>query len=52
VILLGFGVMQAGADCHVWLDKLPEGPKDSTLAGHLREVCELNLSPAGRGAAA
>jgi hypothetical protein len=42
LILLGFGVMQAGADCHVWLDKLPEGLKNSTIAEHL--VCALDPS--------
>jgi hypothetical protein len=29
------------ADCQVWLDSLPEGLKDSTIAEPLREVCEL-----------
>jgi hypothetical protein len=33
------------ADCQVWFDNLPEALKDSTLAEHLREVCELDLSP-------
>jgi hypothetical protein len=33
------------ADCQVWLDNLPEGLKDSTIAEHLREVCEVDLSP-------
>jgi hypothetical protein len=33
------------ADCQVWLDNLPEALKDSTTAEHLREVCELDLSP-------
>ena len=29
----------------MWLDNLPEGLKDSTIAEHLREVCDLDLSP-------
>jgi hypothetical protein len=41
LILFGFGAMQAGADCHVWLDNLPAALKDSTIAEHLREVCAL-----------
>jgi hypothetical protein len=51
LILLGFSVMRAGANCHGWLDKLPEDQTDSTIAEHLREICELDLS-AGCGAAA
>jgi hypothetical protein len=39
------------ADCQACLDDLPEALKNSTIAEHLREVCELDL-PAGRGAAA
>ena len=31
------------ADCRVWLDNLPPALADSTLAEHLREVCELEL---------
>ena len=32
------------ADCRVWLDNLPPALADSTLAEHLREVCDLDLS--------
>jgi len=32
------------ADYLVWLDNLPEGLKDSTIAERLREVCELDPS--------
>jgi hypothetical protein len=34
------------------LDNLPEGLKDGSIAEHLREVCELDLSPLGATEAA
>jgi hypothetical protein len=35
--------IQAG--CQAWLDNLPPALADSPIVEHLREVCELDLSP-------